>query len=141
MKTITACLYCNKKKNCPESVGAHTFLDSCFEAEDKSIREAIEPLVDLRRISAPVDIYEKVNRIIELIISLKEEAEEKHRKMKQLSDYIASSGCELICAHAREYPCTSVIHCYECDEMCFCRDCKDYEKFELNWDKLERSGF
>ncbi|MBR2410156.1 MAG: hypothetical protein IKB08_00365 [Clostridia bacterium] len=138
MKALTACLYCNKKKNCPESVGAHSFLDSCFEAEDKSIREAIEPLVELRRITAPVEIYEKVNRIIELIISLKEEAEEKHRKLEKAIRYIGSDNCELVCVHGGE-PCNKDTECFCCDSPCVCRDCKECEKFEMDWSKLNET--
>lgn len=129
MKALTACLYCDKKKECPGSVKAHSFLDECFEAEDENIREALKDLGMLSKITLPVEVFEKTNSVAQLLV-------EQSAKMKKLCNYIAYGNCELVCVHANEYPCTSIIQCYECDEKCNCRDCKDFSKFEINWDKL-----
>ena len=143
MKALSACLYCTKKKECADSVHAHSFTDSCFMTEGESIRAALEDLRDLSRLCPSAEAAEKINGIAETMVlqtwgknALQENMCLLVKKQDVLLKYIADSGCELICRNAREYPCTSFIECYECDEQCECRECKDNSKFSINWDKL-----
>ncbi len=143
MKTLSACLYCSKKKECTDSIKSHSFTDSCFMTEDESIRPALEDMRDLSRLCPSAEAAEKINGVVETIVlqtwgknALQENLSSLLEKQDMLLKYIADSGCEIICKKAREYPCTSFIECYECDEMCECRECKDNSKFSINWDKL-----
>lgn len=145
MKTLSACLYCAKKKECTDSIKSHSFTDSCFMTEDESIRAALEDLRDLSRLCPSAEAAEKINGVVETIVlqtwgknALQENLSSLLEKQDMLLKYIADSGCEIICKKAREYPCTSFIECYECDEMCECRECKDNSKFIINWDKLAK---
>ena len=72
MKALTACLYCNKKKECPDSVKSHTFLDECFEAEDENIRETVALLsrqINVHKMklnSTPFEMIKSGEKTIEL---------------------------------------------------------------------------
>ena len=136
MKVLSACLYCTKKKECLKSAEAHSFMDLCFKAEDESIRAALECLRLLSRCVHPVEVSEKINGAAEALLEQSNKISVLQKKLNLLQKYIADGGCELICRNAREYPCTSFIECYECDEPCECRECKDNSKFSINWDKL-----
>ena len=136
MKTVSACLYCDKKKNCPESVQAHNFLDSCFEAEDKAIRAAVKDLQSLSKIALKVDVLQKVNGVAELLV-------EQSGNMKQLAQKIITDGCASVCFHGGE-PCRyekeqNPKECFDCEEPCPCRDCWDGEKLKIDWSKLNET--
>ena len=136
MKALSACFYCTKKKECADSVHAHSFMDACFKAEDEDIRAALEDLHLLPKIALPAEVSEKINGVAETLLEQSMKISDLQKKLNQIQKYIADGGCELICRNAREYPCTSIIECYECDELCECRECKDNSKFIINWDKL-----
>jgi hypothetical protein len=136
MKALSACLYCTKKKECADSVQAHSFTDACFIAEDEDIRAIFGDLQQLSKIALPVEVSEKVHGVADTILEQSNKISVLQKKLNLLQKYIADGGCELICRNAREYPCTSFIECYECDEQCECRECKDNSKFSINWDKL-----
>ena len=130
MKALTACLYCNKKKECPDSVKAHTFLDECFEAEDESIREALKDLVMLSKITLPVEVFEKTNSAAELLV-------EQAERMKKLAHYIAEENCEKYCVNSNVF-CTEKVPCAECKSHCGCGECKDMSNFRLDWSALNK---
>lgn len=127
----TACIYCNKKKNCLESVKACSFLDECFEAEDESIREALKDLGMLSKITLPVEVFEKTNSVAELLV-------EQSAKMKKLAQKIITDGCASVCFHAGE-SCEKETECFACEEPCPCRDCWDGEKLKIDWSKLNET--
>lgn len=135
MKLLSACLYCNKKKDCPESVGAHSFLDSCFEAENEHIRDALKNLQVLSKYHIPVEVLQKVNGVAGVLI-------EQEGNMEKLARRISMGGCAAVCLHGG--PCRyetdqTFKECFECEDPCPCRDCFDGEKFKLDWSKTHET--
>ena len=130
MKALTACLYCNKKKECAESVKAHTFLDECFVCEYETIRDAVKDLQVLSRITLPVEVFQKTNKVAELLV-------EQAEKMKKLAHYIAEENCEKYCVNSNVF-CTEKVSCSECKAPCGCGECKDMSNFSLDWSALEK---
>lgn len=131
MEVLSACLYCKKKKECLESVTAHSFLDSCFVTENEAIRAAVEHFRELSTVVLPFEIYDKVNSIIGIIIA-------QQKKIEKAAHYLCLDNCELVCIHGGD-PCVKETECFCCDEPCICRDCKDSEKFEIDWSKLDET--
>ncbi|MBR3767552.1 MAG: hypothetical protein IKL10_04845 [Clostridia bacterium] len=125
MKALTACLCCNKQKDCAESVQAHSFIDSCFEASDESIRAAIKDLQMLSRITLPVEVTTKTNDIIELLV-------DQSQKLKKLAHYIAEENCEKYCKKSNIW-CRDEENCTSCKKPCGCINCEDMSNFELDW--------
>ncbi len=126
----TACIYCNKKKNCLESVKACSFLDECFEAEDEGIREALKDLGMLSKITLPVEVFEKTNGVAELLV-------EQAEKMKKLCNYIAEENCEKYRVNSNVF-CKEEVSCSECKTPCGCGECKDMSNFRLDWSALDK---
>lgn len=132
MKTLSACLYCSKKKDCAESVQVHSFLDSCFEAEEETVRVAVKDLQVLSKITLPVEVFEKTNKVAELLVN-------QARQMKKLAQKLITDACASVCLHGgscRYENEQNPKECYDCDEPCPCRDCWDGEKLKLDWSKI-----
>ncbi len=135
MKALTACLYCNKKNECPDSVKAHTFLDECFEAEDENIREALKDLGMLSKITLPVEVFEKTNSVAQLLV-------EQSAKMKKLAQMLITDACASVCLHGG--PCIyenapNPKECFDCESPCVCYDCFDGKNFKIDWSKLNET--
>lgn len=129
MKALTACLYCEKKKECGASIKAHSFLDECFEAEDDGIRAALEDLRMLTKIALPVEIFEKCDGVAGALVELSE-------KQRKLCHYIAEENCEKYCLNSKMF-CQAEVTCDECNDPCGCRDCREMSNFRLDWCSLE----
>lgn len=135
MKALTACLYCEKKKDCPESVQAHSFLDECFEAEQENIREALKDLVMLSKITPSVEVFEKTNSVAQLLV-------EQSEKMKKLAQMLITDACASVCLHGG--PCIyentpNPKECFDCESPCVCYDCFDGKNFKIDWSKLNET--
>lgn len=135
MKALTACLYCNKNKDCADSVTAHSFIDSCFEATEESVRSAIKDLQMLSKITLPVEVFQKTNDVAELLV-------DQAAKMKKLAQMIINDACASVCMHGG--PCIyeneqEPKECFDCEAPCVCYDCFDGEKFKIDWSKLNET--
>lgn len=135
MKVLTACLYCDKKKECPDSVKTHSFLDECFEAEDENIREALKDLVMLSKITLPVEVFEKTNSVAGVLV-------DQAAKMKKLAQMIITDACASVCLHGG--PCIyenapNPKECFDCESPCVCYDCFDGKNFKIDWSKLNET--
>lgn len=129
MKALTACLYCEKRKECGASIKAHSFLDECFSVSDEGIRAALEDLRMLTKIALPVEVYEKCEGVAFSLV-------EQRQKMKTLAQILIEADCERYCIHSSVL-CSDDVLCDECRKPCRCRDCEDCENFELDWSKVE----
>ncbi len=135
MKALTACLYCEKKNNCADSVKTHSFLDECFEAEVETVRTAIRDLQMLSNIALPVEVFQKTNGVAELLV-------EQAAKMRKLAQMIITDACASVCLHGG--PCIyenkqNPKECFNCEEPCPCSECWDGEKFKIDWSKLNET--
>ncbi len=131
MKALTACLYCKKRKECTDSVKAHSFTDSCFKAEDEGIRAAIDDLRSLLKLCPNIEAAEKINGVAETLL-------EYPKKMKKLAQRVHTDGCASVCFHGGE-ACEKETECFNCEEPCPCRDCWTAEKFSLDWSRLNET--
>ncbi len=135
MKALTACLYCNKKKECPGSVKAHSFTDSCFKAEDEGIRAAIDDLRSLLKLCPNIEAAEKINGVAETLL-------EYPKKMKKLAQMLITDACASVCLHGG--PCIyenapNPKECFDCESPCVCYDCFDGKNFKIDWSKLNET--
>lgn len=135
MKVLTACLYCNKKKSCAESVKAHSFLDECFEAEQENIREALKDLGMLSKITLPVEVFEKCEGVAGVLV-------DQAAKMKKLAQMLITDACASVCLHGG--PCIyeneqEPKDCFDCEAPCVCYDCFDGKNFKIDWSKLNET--
>lgn len=118
MKTLSACLYCAKKKECTDSIKSHSFIDSCYVPENGSLADAIM-------------LLHKANDIAELLIK-------QSISVTKLAQKIITDGCASVCFHAGE-SCEKETECFACEEPCPCRDCWDGEKLKIDWSKLNET--
>lgn len=131
MKALSACLYCNKKKDCAESVQAHTFSSPCFSYDDENIGAALKKLQSLSELRLNVNISSITNSIAELLIK-------QSISVTKLAQKIITDGCASVCFHAGE-SCGKETECFACEEPCPCRDCWDGEKLKIDWSKLNET--
>lgn len=134
MKALSACLYCSKKKDCAESVQKHSYLDSCFEAEEETVRAAVKDLQVLSKITLPVEVFEKTNKVAELLVN-------QAQQVKKLAKKIITDGCPTICLHGGPCPYDNNenVGCFNCEDPCPCRDCWDGEQLKIDWRKINEA--
>ncbi len=116
MKSLSACLYCEKKKDCPDSMQAHTFSDPCFSYEDKNIEDALKKLQALSELRLKVDISAITNSIAEILLK-------RSGNETKLAQKIITDGCASVCFHGGghcPYEERDDVECFSCEEPCPC---------------------
>ena len=123
MKTLSACLYCVKKKECLKSAGAHSFMEMCFVPEDKTLREAMTNLQLAVRLALPADIWDKSDKVAAVLINQSENA-------RKLAQKVITDGCAAVCDHGGPCPYDAAdnVECFTCEDPCPCKDCFNGEK-------------
>ena len=134
MKTLSACLYCVKKKECLKSAEAHSFMEMCFVPEDKTLREAMTNLQLAVRLALPADIWDKSDKVAAVLIKQSENA-------RKLAQKVITYGCAGVCAHGGScpYECEDNTECLNCEDPCSCQGCFDGEKIKIDWSKLNET--